>query len=146
MATWPFALRLPHDMASESSPIPEYAAGQLWRCNGRNGSEAPLVLINRVDQHPHGGEIYHVSIAGVRIRNPSEPSGFTNALPHVPIIRQTFERSGAEFVRLQAPNPAYLAGYAQWKREFDAGNAGSFGVEMAEVLNFIERALASRSA
>ena len=129
-----------------ASSSPDFAAGQLWRCKGRSAAEAPLVLINRVDQHPRGGEIYHVSLASVRIRNPADPSGFTTALPHVPIIRQTFERSEAEFVRLQAPDPAYLPGYAQWKREFDAGTAASFGVAIAEVLDFIERALASGSA
>ncbi|KQY51816.1 hypothetical protein [Lysobacter sp. Root494] len=125
---------------------PEFAAGQLWRCKGRNPAEAPLVLINRVDQHPLGGEIYHVSITGVQIRSPAAPGGFVTALPHIPVIRQTFERSEAEFVRLQEPDSAYLEGYAQWKSEFEAGTAGSFGVAISEVLDFIESALASRSA
>ena len=131
-----------------SSPTsrPDFATGQLWRCSGRSAAEAPLVLINRVDRHPLGGEIYHVSITGVRVKNPTEPTGITTVLPHVPLIRQTFERSQAEFVRLQQPDPAHLTGYAQWKQEFDAGNAGSFGVGMAEVLDFVEKALASRAA
>ena len=127
-------------------PLPEFGAGQLWRCKGRNPAEVLLVLINRVDQHPLGGEIYHVSITGVQVRNPAAPGGFVTAVPHIPVIRQTFERSDAEFVGLQEPDSAYLEGYAQWKREFDAGTAGSFGVAFAEVLDFIERALASRSA
>ena len=62
----------------------------------------------------------------------------------MPVIRQTFERSRAEFVRLQAPDPAYLNGHEQWKREFDAGNAGSFGVSVPEVLDFVERGLMAR--
>lgn len=126
--------------------LPELAVGQLWRCRGRNPAEVPLVLINRVDQHPLGGEIYHVSIAGALVRNPSAPGGFVTALPHIPVIRQTFERSEAEFVRLQAPDLAYLTGYTQWKREFDMGTGASFGVALAEVLDFVERALASRPA
>jgi hypothetical protein len=35
---------------------------------------------------------------------------------------------------------------ARRKREFDAGKAGSFGVAISEVLDFIESALASRLA
>jgi hypothetical protein len=123
---------------------PAFAAGQLWRCAGRNADETPLLLINRVDQHPRGGEIFHVSIAGVRLKNPADPSGITTTLPHVPVIRQTFERSQARFVRPQAPDPAYLAGHSQWKQEFDAGNAGSFGVSVAEVLEFVERGLVGK--
>jgi hypothetical protein len=101
------------------------------------------LLTNRVDQHPQGGEIFHVSITGVRLKNPAAASGETTALPHVPVIRQTFERSRAEFVKLQAPDPAYLAGHAQWKRDCEAGNAGSFAVSVAEVLTFVERGLTS---
>jgi len=131
------------DMTSPS-PSPDFAAGQLWRCAGRSADEAPLLLINRVDAHPLGGEIFHVSISGVRVKNPADPSGFTTRLPHVPVIRQTFERSKAEFLRNEVPDPAFLTGYAQWKREFDAGNAGSFGVSVAEVLDFIEQAVSKR--
>jgi hypothetical protein len=131
-------------MGASASP-PAFGAGQLWRCRGRTAGETPLVLINRVDQHPLGtGEIYHVSISGVQVRNPRSPDGLATALPHIPLIRQSFERSHMEFVGLHAPDLAYLAGYAQWKREFDAGNAGSFGVSIAEVLDFIERSLAAR--
>lgn len=128
-----------------ASTVPaEFAVGQLWRCAGRSGDETPIVLINRIDTHPLGtGEIYHVSISGVRVKHPAAPGGFITSLSHIPVIRQTFERSSAEFVGVQAPSRDYLEGYAQWKREFDAGKAGSFGVSVGEVLDFIERSLAS---
>jgi hypothetical protein len=132
-------------MAASTTP-PSFAVGQLWRCAGRSPDETPLLLINRVDQHPLGtGEIYHVSISGIRVKSPNASLPLITELPHVPVIGQTFERSQAQFVRMESPNPAYLAGYVQWKREFDAGNAGSFGVSMAEVLAFIERSLAART-
>ncbi|GAB3089707.1 hypothetical protein [Lysobacter terrae] len=131
-------------MTAPTSPA-EFTVGQLWRCAGRSGDETPLVLINRIDTHPLGtGEIYHVSISGVRVKNLAAPGGIITSLPHIPVIRQTFERSRAEFVGVQAPNLDYLTGYAQWKREFDAGKAGSFGVSIAEMLDFIERSLAPR--
>jgi len=128
-------------MTSPAS-TPDFAAGQLWRCTGRTPDENPTVLINRVDQHPLGGEIFHVSLDGVRVKNPNLPTGVMTSLPHIPLVRQTLNLSAATFVRLQEPNPAYLPGYEQWKRAFDAGNAGSFGVSVAEILNFVERSLA----
>ncbi|XHH31121.1 hypothetical protein WIW49_08340 [Xanthomonas euroxanthea] len=42
---------------------PAYAVGQLWRCRGRTATETPLLLINQIDVHPHGGQILHVSIS-----------------------------------------------------------------------------------
>lgn len=128
-----------------ATPAPEFAVGQLWRCAGRSADETPTVFINRIDAHPLGtGSIYHVSLAGVRIRNPSAPHQPIDALPHIPVIAQTFERSQATYVGTQPTNPAYLTGYAQWKRDFDAGKAGSFGVSIAEVLEFVEKGLAKR--
>ncbi|HEV8692626.1 MAG TPA: hypothetical protein VGQ93_00340 [Lysobacter sp.] len=127
-----------------SAPSLEFAAGQLWRCVGRTTDEQPTVLINRVDVHPLGGEIFHVTLGDIHLRNPRLLSGLTTSLPHVPVIRQTLELSGAQFVGLQDPDLVYLEGYAQWKREFDAGNAGSFGVSIAKVLDFVERGLNGR--
>ncbi|GAB3358181.1 hypothetical protein GCM10027430_28490 [Lysobacter tyrosinilyticus] len=129
---------------ANSSSHPDFAVGQVWRCNGRTPDEVPMVLINRIDEHPMGtGKIYHVSLSGIRVKGaPGNP--VIEGMPHIPVTAQTFERSNAEYVHMASPDPAYLEGYSQWKQEFDAGNAGSFGVSIAEVLNFIERAMASR--
>jgi hypothetical protein len=142
-ASWPFP---PWIMAMANSPSrPDFAVGQVWRCNGRTPDEMPMVLINRIDEHPMGtGRIYHVSLSGIRLKDPSG-NPVIEGMPHIPVTAQTFERSDAEFVRMASPDPAYLQGYSQWKQEFDAGNAGSFGVSIAEVLDFIERAMASRN-
>ena len=99
---------------------PAYAAGQLWRCAGRTPDENPTVLINQVDRHPLGGEIYHVTLDGLRLKNPRAPGGVVTRLPHIPIIAQGLDASQAVFAGEQAPDPAYREGYAQWKAAFDA--------------------------
>jgi len=124
---------------------PAYAAGQLWRCAGRSPDETPTVLINQVDQHPQGGQIYHVTLDGLRLRNPRVPGGLTSRLPHVPIIAQGLDASAPVFVGEQAPDPAFREGYALWKKDFDAQRAGSFGVSVAQVLDIIERGMNGRA-
>jgi len=126
---------------SGSSP---YAVGQLWRCRGRHPGERPLLLINRIDQHPLGGEILHVTLREVQIRHAGLPGGVMTSMAHVPVIGQVFERSEAELVGHDLPDPVYLEGYQQWKRAFDAGNAGSFGIAVGEILASIERLIAQR--
>ena len=54
------------------------------------------------------------------------------------------DRSGAEFVGEGTLDPAYLDGYNQWKQAFDAGQAGSYGISLAEILDLIETMLAKR--
>lgn len=126
-----------------SSP---YAVGQLWRCRGRHPGERPLLLINRIEQHPQGGEIIHVTMREVQVRHPALPGGVMTSMPHVPTIGQVFERSDAELVGEDVPDPAYLEGYQVWKRAFDAGNAGSYGIAVSEILDSIERMIASRAS
>lgn len=128
---------------SATSPSP-YAVGQLWRCQGRSDGERPVLLINRIDQHPLGGEILHVSIREAQIRHPAMPGGVMTSMPHVPVIGQVFERSGAELIGQDTPDPAYIEGYQQWKPAFDGGHAGSYGIAVAEILDIVEGMLAKR--
>lgn len=130
-----------------SAPRSPYAVGQLWRCVGRTPTETPTLLIDRIEQHPKGtGEILHVTIRDIQLRHPGLPGGMLTSMPHVPVIGQSLELSQAELVGEDAPDPAYLAGYTEWKAAFDAGHAGSFGIAVAEILDIIERQLSQRSA
>ena len=127
---------------SQVIPFNQYAVGQLWACQGRHDSEQPTLLINRIDQHPlAGGNIYHVTLDGLKIRNPRVPEGVMTQLAHAPVTDQTLQRSQLRLLGQRAADPAYLQGYGQWREAFDAGNAGSFGVSVATILEIIERQL-----
>jgi len=121
-----------------------YAIGQRWRCLGRHAAETPVLTINRIDQHPLGGEILHVSVTNAHIRHPGLRNGVITTFARLPIIGQVLERSDAELVGQGMPDPAYLDGYHQWKQAFDAGHAGSYGIPLAEILDLIEMMLAKR--
>jgi hypothetical protein len=127
------------------STTPDFAAGQLWRCTGRTPAETPTLLINRVDQHPLGGEIFHITVRNVKIRHPGLPSGLLTELPHLPVTRATLDASVIGYDGEQPPYPAYLKGYAEWKQAFDAGKAGSFGVSLADVLQIVEQGLTGQA-
>ena len=127
---------------SQVIPFNQYAVGQLWACQGRHDSEQPTLLINRIDQHPlAGGNIYHVTLDGLKIRNPRVPEGVMTQLAHAPVTDQTLQRSQLRLLGQQAVDPVYLQGYGQWREAFDAGNAGSFGVSVATILEIVERQL-----
>ena len=124
---------------SQVIPSNQYAVGQLWAGQGRHDGEQPTLLINRIDQHPlGGGNIYHVTLNGLKIRNPRVPEGVMTQLAHAPVTDQTLERSQLRLLGQQAADPVYLQGYGQWREAFDAGNAGSFGVSVATILEIVE--------
>ncbi len=119
----------------------EFKAGQVWSYHTRPNELRSTLLIDKVESDAKLGPIYHISVTGVKVKNPRAPDGATQELPHFPVSRKTLEDSVVKLVGNAAPNPKYLEGYATWKQAFDAGNAGIFTIPVAEIVDFIEKTL-----
>lgn len=124
----------------------QYAEGQVWTIRARAGEEGATLLINRIEQDPRLGAIYHISVFGVRLDNPRAPGGATTELPHFPVSRETLDKSCLELQGLREPNPEYLRGYGEWREVFDAGRAGVFDIPVAEIVDIVQSAIAKRAA
>ena len=96
------------------APTPDFAVGQLWRCTGRSLVETPTLLINRIDEHPLGGQIFHATVYGVRVRNPRLPGGIMDKLMHVPVTRAVLEQSATTLEGTRPIDPIYQQG---WNRK-----------------------------
>ncbi|GAB3388780.1 hypothetical protein [Lysobacter fragariae] len=124
---------------------PDYAAGQRWRCLGRHEQEQPLLLIHRVDTHPFGGEIFHVSLAGTRLHSPFLPSGVLTGLPHLRLSRAALDASVTELIQDAVPMPD-LHDDAALQCAPDARQAVTFGMPIADILANLQRAWFSLGA
>jgi hypothetical protein len=132
-------------MANESVESP-YAECQLWTFRTHPRENAATLLINRIDHGPTSGEIFHISVFGVRLDNPMAPAGVTTELPHFPVSRETLDKSCLELQGTRAPNPDYLQGYGEWRETFDAGKAGVFDIPVAEIVYIVQQAIAQHAA
>lgn len=119
----------------------DFAEGQVWAYRARAGEESSTLLINKIESDPDLGAIYHVSVSGVRVKNPHAPSGLTTDLPHFPVSNKTLEQSCIKIVGHGKPNPQYLEGYAEWRGAFNRGNAGIFTISVAEIVDIVESTL-----
>lgn len=119
----------------------DYAEGQVWAYRTRAGEERSTLLINRVETDARHGKIFHISVSGVRVRNPRVAGGISTELPHFPVSEETLRKSVTRLVGKRAPNPDYLEGYKAWKAAFDAGKAGVFTTSVAEIVGFVEEAI-----
>lgn len=124
----------------------QYAEGQVWTFRARAGEEGATLLINKVEQDPRLGEIYHISVFGVRLDNPRAPGGVTTDLPHFPVSRETLDKSCLELRGVSEPNSEYLPGYAQWREAFDAGQAGVFDIPVDKIVDIVQSAIAQSTA
>ena len=134
-------LRILRSLGIGAGRVP-FAPGQVWRYATRKGEELSRVHVLRLDTHPKTGDlIVHIAISGVRMQ-PWDPSGDAiTTIRHVPIAREALEGSGLSPEARSGPPPDFEEGYRIWREEFDAGRAGAFTVPVAEVVDFLERAV-----
>lgn len=120
----------------------EYSTGQIWSYKTRTGEESSTVLINKVEDDPKIGKIFHISVNDVHVINPDAPSGLSTNLPHFPVSEITLEKSCLKITGHSESNPEYIEGYKIWREAFDAGEAGVFDISVAEIVGFIEETIA----
>lgn len=116
-----------------------YQQGQKWCYKTREGETASRVFIAKVDEHDKLGNIYHLYIDDIRLKNPYLESGVQDFLPHTPVSEKTLEKS---LTTLE--NEAYTEeidiseGYQEWREAFDNGKAGIYTISIAEIITIVE--------
>lgn len=119
----------------------DYSEGQVWQYKTRQGEENSTVLINKVETNEKLGNIFHISIDGVKVKNSRVTGGISSELPHFPVSEETLKISLTKLIGKKAPNPDYLEGYNTWKSAFDAGGAGIFTISISDIIGIVEDAI-----
>lgn len=122
---------------------PDYAVGQSWTYRTRPGEEASRVAIRRIDIEPEDGEVFHVSILGVKLRNHRLPGGIQPAMHHAAASRASLDASLLEPDGQADAEEHWRDGYDVWRQAYDNGDAGIFDLPLADVLGYIERVVAA---
>lgn len=123
---------------------PDYAAGQLWTYRTRPGEEASRVAIRTMVREPEDGEVFHISILDVKLRNHRVPGGAQPAMNHAAVLRTTLDASLlAQDGTANEGDEAWRDGYAVWRQAYDNGDAGVFELPVAEILGYIEKVVAA---
>lgn len=115
--------------APAATPARAYAEGQVWEYRTRPQDEGSLLKIQRIED---AGSVFHVSLVGVRL------GGSPTEIQHLPVSRQTLDASVTRLSDSDTPFPDVAAGYAEWQR----AQGGVFTLTMAEIVDFVEQALA----
>ncbi|MBM7845441.1 hypothetical protein [Herpetosiphon giganteus] len=122
---------------SEAKNVYYFSEGQVWRYQTRSHEPESAVLINKIEYHSVLGAIFHISIAGVDVKNPHSPEPI-NQLNHFPVVASTLEQSLTELVDTNVSNPGFMEGYDSWREAFVQGKAGVFNISVSEIINIVE--------
>jgi len=91
----------------------KFAAGQVWSFRSREFEPDATVTILRIKSLPKIGEIIHVRVDGIRLRNCTGGPAPTS-IEHAPFTRDAIERSAGR-LRRNGAVPAFDDGYTNWK-------------------------------
>lgn len=118
-----------------------FAAGQVWTYPTRAGEEASRVIVCRVETDARLGQIVHIHVSGLRLKNKHVPGGFVDQIGHMPYSGDALRKNVTALESTGAALPAFEDGYAEWRAAFDQGQAGVWTAPIAEALAGMESAL-----
>jgi hypothetical protein len=127
--------------AGTGNTMQPFAAGQVWAYKARPGEEASRIVICRVEADPKGGEIVHIHVKGVRLKNKHAPSGASDQIGHMPYSGEALRKSLTTLESAGAALPAFEDGYQEWRGAFDKGKAGVWTAPVSEAIAVMESVL-----
>jgi hypothetical protein len=121
----------------------KYQVGETWSYRTRPGEEGSFVTVLKVESSPATGVIVHLRVDGLRIDNPASPDGVSETIGHMPLAEQAVDASVTARLSGGAPVVGPDEGYWEWRRAFEAGEAGVWTVTVAEAVDSIAHVLGS---
>ena len=115
----------------------EFSEGQIWSYKARAGEEKSTLLINKIETVPKLGQIFHISIFGVQVKNSRVPSGIITEPLHMPVSKQTLDESVVKLVGKSKIR--YLEEYKEWRAAFDRGEGGVFTIPIQKIVDVVEK-------
>ena len=123
-----------------------YQVGQEWSYKTRSGEEASTFTVVRVESHPKYGNIIHISLEGLNIKNTRQQSGFSDVVPHLAFSEEAIDKSVVKILKKQSSIPEDLKedveeSYNFWRQSFEEGQASIITMTIAEGLDYIEKTI-----
>lgn len=128
------ALGLTSAVNAADTPFHE---GDCWSYHTRVGEEQSFIVIRKIEQLPKIGEVVHISVFGLHVKNPHIAGGISRELPHMPITGDSLRRSVSGKLQRPAPDCDWRSGYETWQ----AAKAGAFTQPVSECIKIAEDAL-----
>ena len=112
--------------------------GDRWSYASRPGEEAFFLVIRKIEHIAKVGDVAHISVFGVHIKNHAAPGGYSSEIAHLPIAAESLRKSVKQKLEKSAPQCDWQSGYKMWHE----AEAGAFTEPVSECVKFVEETLA----
>lgn len=118
----------------------EFSAGQEWRYSTRPNEENSTLVILKVEEYEGVGEVVHIAVDGLSIRNTEKPESPHSDISHMPFVAEAVRKCVTELVGY-IKVPDFSEGYESWREAYEDGDAGFFTISVSESVEFMEETL-----
>ncbi|MBK9153329.1 MAG: hypothetical protein IPM25_03790 [Chloracidobacterium sp.] len=118
-----------------------FQAGQVWSYKARQGESNSTFVVLKVDTDERSGNIVHIAVMDVKMKNRRSPDGFSRTIGHMPFSEKSLAQSAIKLLKENVELPEFEVGYRLWREAFDDKRAGYYTVSLAEAVNITEESL-----
>lgn len=119
----------------------ELKSGQIWKYNNRKGENKSRVIILKVEDYGKKGQIVHIAVNGLKIKNKNVKGGITREISHLPFDKESIKSSLKELESETDKIPEFIDGYNKWKKAFENDEAGVFTSEIKYAVEFVDKSI-----
>lgn len=103
-----------------------FRPGQVWAFKVPSDQSAARLIILRVEDGGKLGTIVHIGISDLHY------AGAMKQIGHMPFAESAVAESVTTLEKESGPLPDFEDGYGEWRRAFDAGQAGVFTISVGK--------------
>ena len=85
-----------------------------------NEKESYFIVV-KVENHTKLGNIIHIAVRDLKMKNPRSPDGISDKVNHMPFAEEAINKSAVKILKEKVDLPDYEEGYSMWREAFDAG-------------------------
>lgn len=130
-------------MAQTTAPSsrPSFKAGQMWSYKTRPNEARSTFIVLKVDTNPRFGNIIHIAVQDLKMKNPHSPDGISKQIGHMPFSEKALAQSALKLLKDKVELPDFERGYNMWRESFEQQRAGFYTISIAEAVSITEEGL-----
>lgn len=127
--------------AADTKKIPEFKVGQVWSYKTRQEEPKSTFVIVKIDKDAKYGNIIHIAVRDLKMKNPRSSDGFSDKINHMPFSEKAILQSADKLVKENVELPDFKSGYDLWREAFDQSRAGFYTISVAAAVSVAEAGL-----
>lgn len=119
----------------------KFEVGQIWNYETRKGEEGSTIQIVKIDKYKNQDAFIHISIKGLKMKNPAIEGGISETIGHLPFARKSVVESVTTLVSSKEKLSDFREGYQSWKEAFEAEKGSVFTISISDAVKYVEEVM-----